>query len=61
MPVITLEAGHLSKEQKQLLAKELTEVAARITLIPGTGFYVFLKENSSENISVGGQLLSDKD
>ncbi|GLC80712.1 4-oxalocrotonate tautomerase DmpI [Lacrimispora brassicae] len=60
MPVITLEASKLTKEQKQLLTKEFTESASRITGIPPEAFYVFLKENELENIGVGGKLLSDK-
>lgn len=60
MPVITLEAASLSKEQKQQLAKEFTESAARILNMPEEAFYVFLKENSLENVGVGGKLLSDQ-
>ena len=60
MPVITLEAGQLSKVQKEQLATELTASAARIMGIPEAGFYIFLKENAPENIAVGGTLLSDK-
>ncbi len=60
MPVITLEAAQLSKEQKQQLAKELTASAARIMKMPEEAFYVFLKENALDNVSVGGKLLSDK-
>ena len=36
------------------------QAAARITNLPEEGFYVYLKENLSENIGVGGNLLSDK-
>ena len=60
MPVITFEAASLSKEQKRELAKGFTEVAARITGLPKAGFYVFLKENSLDNVGVGGQRLSDR-
>lgn len=60
MPVITLEAAKLNKEQKQQLAKEFTESAARIMNMPEDAFYVFLKENSLDNVGVGGKLLSDK-
>lgn len=60
MPVITLEAAQLSKEQKQQLAKELTASAARIMKMPEEAFYVFLKENALDNVSVGGKLQSDK-
>ncbi|HIV35389.1 MAG TPA: tautomerase family protein [Candidatus Blautia intestinigallinarum] len=60
MPVITLEAAKLNKGQKQQLAKEFTESAARIMNMPEDAFYVFLKENSLDNVGVGGKLLSDK-
>ena len=60
MPVITLEAAKLTKEQKQQLTKEFTESAARITGVPESVFYVFIKENDLDNVGVGGQLLSDK-
>lgn len=60
MPVITLEAGQLSKVQKEQLVTELTASVARITGIPEAGLYIFLKENAPENIAVGGTLLSDK-
>lgn len=60
MPVITMEAAKLSKEQKQTLAKEFTQVAVKVTGLPAEAFYVFLKENELENIGVGGVLLSDR-
>ena len=60
MPVITFEAASLNKDQKRELVKEFTEVAARVTGLPEAGFYVFLKENSLENVGVGGQLISDR-
>ena len=60
MPVITLEAAKLNKGQKQQLAKEFTESAARIMNMPEDAFYVFLKENSLDNVGVGGKILSDK-
>ena len=60
MPVITLEAAKLSKEQKQQLTKELTESAARIMNTSPSAIYVFLKENERDNVGVGGKLLSDQ-
>ena len=42
------------------MAKEFTESAARILNMPEEAFYVFLKENSLENVGVGGKLLSDQ-
>lgn len=60
MPVITLETASLNTEQKKMLVSELTESAVRITGIPKEAFYVFLKENSADNVGVGGELLSEK-
>lgn len=61
MPVITLEAGKLSKEQKSRLIKEFTKTASEITNIPEQAFVVLLKENQPDNIGVGGQLLSERE
>jgi 4-oxalocrotonate tautomerase len=60
MPVITIEAAKLTKEQKGKLVKELTTSAANIMKLPEQTFYVFVKENERDNIGVAGQLLSDK-
>lgn len=60
MPVITLEAGELSKEQKQQLVKEFTDTASKIMNVPEQAFIVFLKENDFDNIGFGGQLLSER-
>lgn len=59
MPVITIEATKLTKEQKAVLTKEMTEIASRVMNLPPEVFYVFLKENELCNIGVGGILLSD--
>ncbi|GFP76471.1 4-oxalocrotonate tautomerase DmpI [Clostridium fungisolvens] len=60
MPVITLEAGKLNKEQKSQLVKEFTDAASKIMNVPEQAFIVLIKENEAENIGVGGELLSDK-
>ena len=60
MPVITLEAGPLTKEQKEQLAKELTASASKITGIPEHAFIAIIRENNPDNIGVGGVLLSDR-
>ena len=59
MPVITLEAASLNREQKKQLVEEFTESAARIPNMPKASFYVFLKENLPDNVG-GGVLLSEK-
>lgn len=60
MPVIKLEAGRLSKEQKNQLIKEFTDSASKITKIPKEAFVVILKENDADNIGVGGKALSER-
>jgi 4-oxalocrotonate tautomerase len=60
MPVITLEAGKLNKEQKSKLVKELTETTSKIMNVPEQAFIVLVKENEQDNIGVGGQLLSER-
>ncbi len=59
MPIITLEnAGELSKEQKQLLIKRLTEVVAEITGKNEKYIYVRIDEVPRENFGIGGKSLS---
>jgi 4-oxalocrotonate tautomerase len=60
MPVITLEAGKLNKEQKSQLVKDLTSKASEIMKVPEQAFIVLLKENDQDNIGFGGQLLSER-
>lgn len=60
MPVITLEAGKLTKEQKQTLAKEFTEITYKVTKVPKEAITVLLKENEADNVGVAGTLLSDR-
>lgn len=60
MPVITLEAAALTKDQKRELVRSLTETASRITGIPERAFIVTIHENAGDNIGVGGELLSDR-
>lgn len=60
MPVITLEAARLTREQKRQLVREFTESASRIMRMPADLFYVFLKESDPDNIGVGGTILSDR-
>lgn len=45
MPVITLEAAKLTKEQKSRLVKEFTSKASEIMNTPERAFIVLLKEN----------------
>ena len=57
MPVITLEAGQMDKNQKESLIAELTRVASDILKISPDAFVVLLKENPDDNVGVGGKSL----
>lgn len=59
MPIIKLEIGKLSKEQKKDLILEFTEVASKITNVPKSAFTVLINEYSDENIGIGGDTLED--
>lgn len=60
MPIITLEGPVLDRERKNELVKGFTEAASKIlTDIPKESFIVVIKENSDENIGVGGELLDE--
>lgn len=58
MPIVTLEnAGTLSREQKELLLKKLTDVVVEVTNKPAAAVYVRIDEIPRENFGVGGKSL----
>ncbi len=60
MPAIIMELAPLEKEKKAQLVKEVTETVSKATGLPPQTIFVFIKENSPDNIGVGGKLLSDR-
>lgn len=60
MPVITLDVTPLSKEQKEKLSKEMTDLASEVMNLPKQTIYIYFREFELENIGVGGLLLSEK-
>ena len=44
MPVISFDIGELTKEQKEILAKEFSESASRVTGLPIEMIYVLFNE-----------------
>lgn len=60
MPAIIMELAPLEKEKKARLVREVTESTARATGLPPETIFVFIRENSPENIGVGGKLLTDR-
>lgn len=60
MPFITFDGPEMSKEKKAELVKRLTEASHDVLNIPEEAFNVLIKENSMDNIGVGGKLLSER-
>jgi len=59
MPVITVEGGKLSTEQKKELIKKLTAVCVDITKTPQEYFSVLIRELSDENLGMGGEQVTE--
>lgn len=59
MPVITIEGGKITSEQKKELISKMSQLASDVMQIPISFFMVTIKELSDENIGVGGKTLDD--
>ncbi len=60
MPVINIECGKITKEQKEKLVAGLVEKASEVLNIPQQAFVTLIKENDLENVGNGVELLSNK-
>jgi len=60
MPVIMVEGIPLSADQKRELVAILTKSASSIMNVSEQAFQVYIKENSRDNIGVGGILVSER-
>lgn len=58
MPVITIEAGKMDRDQKKRLIEGFTKVASDTLNIAPSAFVIVLKENNADNIGTGGKMLS---
>ena len=58
MPIITLEMGPLSAEQKEKLIVALTRDVCDVTGMPPEAMIVLIHELSRDNMGVGGHQLS---
>ena len=58
MPLISIDAVHPTKEQKEKLITELTKTASNILGVDEKFFYVLVKENDLDNWGVGGKTLT---
>ena len=58
MPYINVKlAGKLDKNQKQEIAKEITDVMQRVANKPASYTYIVFQEVESEDWAIGGNLL----
>ena len=61
MPNITIDGPILDDlDVKRILMKEITESIVKAYNIPKEHIIVVIKENSPNNVSVGGTLISDR-
>jgi 4-oxalocrotonate tautomerase len=61
MPVINIDGPAIKDiEKKRTLVKELTDAAVKAYGLPRGSIIVLVKENSPENVGVGGELVSDR-
>ena len=61
MPIITIEGPKIKElDTKRTFVKEMTDAATKAYGLPEEAMVVLIKENSQENVSVGGQLIVDR-
>ena len=58
MPVITVEGGQISSNQKKELISKMTQLASEILQIPPDFFMITIKELPDENIGIGGKTIN---
>jgi len=60
MPVITIDAPPLNKEQKRELVNSFANTASKIIGLPVSAMVIIINEVESENVGVGDTLLCDR-
>lgn len=61
MPTITVEGPPIEElERKRQLVKDITEAAKKTFGLSKEVIVVVIKENTPDNVSVGGQLIIDR-
>ncbi len=61
MPNITVEGPPIPDiEKKRKLVQTITQVATEVYRLPAQAIVVTIRENSPENVAIGGNLLSDQ-
>jgi len=61
MPKVTIEGPKIDNlEIEKVLIEEIADVSEKAYSLPRQTYIVLIKENLPENVSVGGQLISEK-
>jgi len=61
MPFISIEGPVIEEvEKKRSFVQELTDAAIRAYGLPKEAIIVLIRENSPENVGVGGKLIIDR-
>ena len=61
MPNIIVEGPVIKDvDKKRILVQELTEAATKAYALPKEAIVILIKENSPENVGVGGKLIIDR-
>jgi len=60
MPTIFFYGPKLDKNKRREMISSFTETASRLTGVEKPAIVVYLMETSTENVGVGGELLSDR-
>lgn len=60
MPMITIEGPEIKDlDTRRVLVRELTDAAARAYGLPRDKMIVLIRENTPEQVAVGGELIAD--
>lgn len=59
MPIITVQCAAMDKETKKQFIKEITVKASEVTKIREEAFTIVIQETGSDNIGLGGKMLSE--
>jgi len=61
LPVITIDAPPLSREQKAQLVKSFADTASEVMNLPVSAMVFIINEVEPENVGVGDILLCDRE
>ena len=60
MPTFFFYGPKIEKEKRKEMVKAITTAASAATGVPERSFTIYLRESDHENVSVGGELLSER-